>query len=430
MMLLLYECVLWLFALVALPRMLYLMWTTGKYKKSFLSKLGANFPFIDKQGRPLIWIHAVSVGETRAVAALAKKLKNSPEKPLVLISSSTETGHADAKKCMPFADYFVFLPFDFFWTINRVVRKVKPDTVILCETDWWLNFLRASKKEKAKIFVVNAKISERSKERFKKLAFFSKRLFGLVDLFCVQSSHYLSRFGELEIPKSKLLVTGNIKFDDEHHRLPQEELDEFRDRLGLALEAPCVVIGSSHAPEEKELLKALQEVKKQAASLKIVVVPRHPERFDEVADLVISMGFSLRRYSSKNSSKDEDVVLVDAMGLLRKCYQIATVAVVAGSFTSRVGGHNILEPMYYGVPTVFGPHMHSQPELLELVLGYDAGMQVSCAAEAAAAVASFLSDQTMRARFVEAGSRLVSESQGATQHTYEAIEQIINKKTH
>src|SRR5690606_32010924 len=133
----LYECALWAFALFALPQMLLQMMVKGKYKSSFLRKLGFHFPAIEKNGKELVWIHAVSVGEAMAVAALAKKIKNSPEQPIVLVSSGTESGYAVAKKALAFADYHVYLPFDFSWIIRPLVRKAKPDLIVLCETDWW-----------------------------------------------------------------------------------------------------------------------------------------------------------------------------------------------------------------------------------------------------------------------------------------------------
>lgn len=425
----LYESALLIFAIFfELPKMFFHMWSKGKYRTCFFPKLGYGFPAIEKNGRPLIWIHAVSVGETKAVVALAKRLKEVPERPIVLISSASETGHADAKKSMPFADYHVFLPFDLLWIIKPILARTKPDLVILCETDLWYNFLKISKQCGASIVVVNAKISEKSKRRFQKISFFTKELFSLVDLFCVQSTHYVSRFEALGIDKQKLMVTGNIKFDDEHPPADSQVLDVLRMKLGLAKEDRVVVIGSTHEPEEAQLLKALEKTCVQFPELKILIVPRHPERFHSVSEIILRTGISFHRYSSENAApKNVQVVLVDAMGLLRKCYQLASVAIVAGSFTSKVGGHNILEPLYYNVPTLFGPHMHGQPELLELVLEYGAGLQTDYA-EIGQKMIDLFEKNDLRLGLIKAGSALVSESRGATNHAYDAIQGLLQKK--
>ena len=214
-----YEFALWGLAAVAIPKMLYQLILRKKYRESLIKRFGFGFPKIDKNGRPLIWIHAVSVGESKAVAPLAKLLKSSPKKPILVISTITETGQAEAKRSIPEADFHVYLPFDFGMIINPIVRKVKPNMVILCETDFWYNFLKSSKKAGAITAVVNGKISLKSQNRFKKASFFTKKLFSIIDLFCIQSIHYKTRFQNLGIPFHKIAVTGNMKFDDRFPRL-------------------------------------------------------------------------------------------------------------------------------------------------------------------------------------------------------------------
>lgn len=426
---LLYECALWLFAMFVFPKMLFDMWSKGKYKKSFWQKLGFKFPVIDKRGRSLIWVHVVSVGETKAVSALVKKIKNGQAKPLILVTSSTETGHAEAKKSMAFADHHAFLPFDFSWIIKPIIRRIKPNLIILCETDWWYNFLHCAKENGACVVVVNGKISERSTSRFNKIPFFTKKLFDLIDLLCVQSSHYLHRFEKLGIDKKRLVVTGNIKFDDDHHKSPADVLQGLRARLALNEDDEVVVIGSTHNTEEVELLNALHPLWEKHPCLKVLVVPRHPERFDEVASIIHKMGLKLHRYTSPGGpKKNAQVVLVDAMGVLRLCYQLATVAVVAGSFTGKVGGHNILEPLYYDVPVVFGPYMFGQPELLDLVLEHEAGLQAKDSASVGEAVALLLENRSLRCALIEKGRALVKECRGATEHTHKEIERFFADK--
>lgn len=410
-----YDLFLFLIALVALPKLLFQMAFHKKYRNSLMQRFGIGFPKIEKGNRKLIWVHAVSMGETKAIASLAKQLKKESGDAVLIFSTVTETGLAEGKKSLPEADYHVFLPFDFAWIINPIVKQVKPDQVILCETDFWYNFLRTSKKVGAHIAVVNGKISERSMNRFMKFRSFTDKVFAQIDRFCVQSSHYRDRFLKLGVPEEKIVVTGNIKFDSHFPKLSSEELLEWKGKLGIKPDDHVLVAGSTHDPEEKIILDACKEVWKADPHLKVLIVPRHPERFDEVAQLLKRRGVEFSRYS-EDCSHETPVVLVDAMGVLRQCYQLATLAIVAGSYTPKVGGHNIVEPCWYGVPVLFGPHLHSQPELLEIVKEYHAGWQVE-KEQLAESIKTLLLDPKQREELGGSGTRLVTDLKGATKKT-------------
>lgn len=422
-----YEIALHLFALVAIPRMIFQRLFHGKYKNSLAQRLGLGFPSISKGDRKLIWMHAVSVGETKAMAALAKMLKNSSDNPILVISSTTETGHSEAKRSLAFADYHVYLPLDFCWMICPILRRTAPDLVILSETDFWYNFLHTAKVGGASIAVVNGKISVRSAKRFKLMHRFAQSLFGLIDLFCVQNQLYKERFLELDVPESKILITGNMKFDEEYPQLSSEELRAWRDQLGIPPEQPVLVIGSSHDPEENLILDALESVWKQFPKLKVLIVPRHPERFSEVANLLAKREIPYIRFTNLTAkSGDERVVLIDAMGVLRKCYQFATIAIVAGSYTSRVGGHNVVEPCGYAVPVLFGPYTHTQTELVDLVKQYGAGQEVPIE-KLSETLISLLQNPEKRAELGKAGAHLIADMKGATSKTYAAIQRMMKQ---
>ena len=420
-----YEIGLLLVSLVQLPKMLYMRLFHKKYRHSFGKKFGYNFPPIEKGERLLIWIHAVSVGETKAVAAMAKLLVAELENPFLLISSASETGHVEAQRSIPFADAHVYLPFDFSWIIKPIVKKVAPDLVILCESDFWYNFLNSSKAQGAKIALINGKISERSFQRFQMLPKFAKELFQPFDALCIQSSHYEERFRQLGIPSEKLTITGNIKFDGNPPLLSPEKLLEWKQSLGIKNGDRVLVVGSSHDPEEKMLLDLLESLWNHFPALKVLLVPRHPERFSQVASLVQQYGIPFQRFSALNGHPaDSKLILIDAMGLLQKCYQIADVALVCGSFTQKVGGHNIVEPSWYGVPVLFGPYMHSQPELVELVRTYHSGQQVP-ADQLKNALQQLLENGDQRKVLGDAGLRLVNDMQGATRKTWQVLKTLL-----
>ncbi len=360
----------------------------------------------------------MSVGEVKAVAVLANRLKKEFVDSIVVISSITETGHAEGKRAILEADYHVYLPYDFYWLISPIVKKVKPDYVLICETDFWYNFLRASKKIGTHISLVNGKISERSMKRFKSFSFFASPLFSLVDLFAVQNKMYADRFGYLGISKGDIVVTGNLKFDSKPNYLTNDEKTSLRNQLGISDADKVIVIGSSHDTEEAMLLGALKEILEKDSNVKVVVVPRHPERFNEVAKLITDLFGSCRRYTNPVGSSS--IILVDAMGLLGKCYQIATVAIVAGSYTQVVGGHNILEPLWFGVPTIYGPYMYSQPDLVEAVSSYHAALQVPIDL-VEGEVEELLKDESKRIKLRDAASYLIESMQGSTERTQSAI---------
>lgn len=415
-----YEVCLFLIGLAALPAFLYELVFKGKYRKSLLKRFGSGFPLIKKGERPLVWIHAVSLGETKAVSALAKKMRTELKNPVIVFSTTTETGYVEACRTIA-ADYHVYLPFDFGWVIKPIIRRTAPDVLILCESDFWFNFISTAKAAGAYVALVNGKISRTSTERLKKVPFFAKALFNSIDLLCVQSNLYRTRFESLGILTDKIVVTGNMKFDGDYAKLPATQLQAWRNELGIRPKDPVLVVGSSHHPEEALLLKALSQVWSQFPNLKVMIVPRHPERFNEVAGILQKNNISFRRLSQKHAeSSDMPVILIDAMGLLRKCYQLADIAIVAGSYTAKVGGHNILEPSWYGVPVIFGPHMQGQPDLLELVREYKAGMQVNI--EELPQVLIKLLDHPQECKELgSAGLKLAGDVHGATGKTWDLI---------
>lgn len=417
-----YDLLLFFLALCVLPKFLYQRFKFGKYRSSLKQRFGIGFPLFDKSSKRLIWIHAVSMGETKAVAPLAKMIKEAHPNSILMISSITETGHNEAQKSMPFADYHVYLPFDFSWILRPIIKKLKPDFVILCETDFWYNFMSLSKENGAVIALVNGKLSEKSLKRFNSVPFFTKRLFSLIDHFCLQSERYKERLLNLGVPQEKIEVTGNIKLDGNCAHLSDQELKEWQDKLKISSKAKVIVAGSTHHPEEGILIDTVQSLWKKDPNLKLILVPRHPERFSAVAELLQSRKVPFVKYSEiGKASGRENVLLIDAMGMLRTCYQLASIAFVGGSLTSKVGGHNILEPSWYGKPVVFGPFMHTQLDLVDVIKEYDAGIQAP-SEKLEETFLSLLESKETSQKIGKAGLTLVSAMQGATERTFKSLE--------
>lgn len=416
-----YEIGLWLLLLAYLPKIAFQYWCQGKYSSNLLGRLGADIPHIQKQNRPLIWLHAVSVGETKAVATLARRIKDELGCPKLVISSVTETGYAEAKRLIPFADCHLYLPFDLNPIIKRLFKRISPDLVVVTESDFWYNFLRQAKAQGAQLVVVNGKLSEKSTERYQRPIRFGRTLFSLFDLICVQSDEYAKRFAAAGAPVKRVHITGNLKFDEVQVRLSPEELSRWRRELGIDPTQPVVTVGSTHEPEEQEILKVFEEVWRQLPGCQLIMAPRHPGRFPDVVALLERENISYRTYSMRREQAGaKRVVLIDAMGLLRCCYQLADVAIVAGSYTSKVGGHNILEPCVYGVPVLFGPHMKAQPELRRLVLEHGAGIEIEMG-QLAPQLLTLLRNPARRSELGKAGKHLIQTHAGATSRTWDLI---------
>jgi len=332
----------------------------GKHRSSLWLRVWPPLPSLPETGRKRIWLHGVSVGEVRAVAALARELSEYD----LIVSTVTETGLREAKRSIPQAIVHTLLPLDLFWSVNRLVGALKPEQMILAEGDHWPAFQRAA----GSVSVASGKLSERSYRRLKRAPMVARLLYDRVDKFCMQNAEYAKRLRDLGVEEARVVVTGNLKYDAPVSQVADESA--WREELGIREGERVVVLGSTHNPEEEWLLDRL----KRLDNIRVLVVPRHPERFSQVAALLHLRGESYFRLSTGGEGR---VVLIDTMGKLRDCYQIADVAIVAGSFVAHVGGHNLLEPCDYGVPVLFGPHTETQKEMRDLVLEAGAGLEVS-----------------------------------------------------
>lgn len=290
-----------------------------------------------------IWLHGVSVGETKAISTLVPFIRREYPDATLIVTSVTKTGHAEAKRSID-ADAYHFLPLDLPWLVAPFVRRIKPDLFLLSETDYWPFLLRSLKKAGCTTAVVSGKLSDRSYKRLKRFPI-ARWLYKNIDHFFLQTETDKDRFATLGIAKEKLDVTGNLKFSLQPP--PLEDSRAFRHSLGLSPHDKVVTIGSTHEREEELILDYLD-----LPDVKILVVPRHPQRFKKVRE-------TLKKYPH--------AILVDTMGVLSHCYRISEIAIVGGSFVP-VGGHDILEPIKCGIPTLFGPHMGSQHSLVSAAL--------------------------------------------------------------
>lgn len=325
-------------------------------------------PIPDPKGRPVIWIHGVSVGEIKSAQPLYRALRLEHPDAFFLITTTTTTGQAEARRSHPDADAICYLPIDFPWLVMRWVKRLQPQLFLLLESDFWPFLLRAVQKQGGKNVLVSGKMSAKSSRRFLCFSYLSRKLFSYFDLLCVQNQEHYDRFRPLVSDLARLQITGNLKLD-----ICQQTVDTAVWRKIIDPNPCSIAISCTHAGEELSLLQALYSI----PELFFFLAPRHPERFEEVAQLLHSHQIPFRRFSQLETQArgKERILLMDTMGQLPICYTLSCLAIIGGSFVP-IGGHNILEPCLYGVPVLFGPHMDTQTELVSKVLRARAGLQV------------------------------------------------------
>lgn len=325
-----------------------------KYAAGFKQRLG-NYPEFRHDGRKIIWLHCVSVGETNAARPLVDKLLEEFPDRRVVVSTTTKTGqelaqHIFADK----ADTVFYFPFDWKFSVKKALSNYKPSLVLLMETEIWPRFIHEASASGAKVAIVNGRLSERSFRRYSRVPTFVKNVLAEIYLALMQGDKDAERIKRLGIGAEKVHITGNLKF--EQAAGDQAELtDAFRTRFGITPDKPLIIAASTHDPEERSVIDSLEG--ELSHSCRLMIVPRHPERFDAVASLLDKFSYSFARRSSPPSDGDKtaDIILLDSIGELRAAYPLAEIVFVGGSLIPH-GGQSVLEPAADGKAIVTGPH--------------------------------------------------------------------------
>jgi 3-deoxy-D-manno-octulosonic-acid transferase len=354
-----------------------------------------------------IWIHAVSVGEIKAAQPLYLELRKLHPDSFILITTVTATGLAEAKRSLPGANEYLKAPIDFPWVVRHWVRKYNPKLYLLVETDFWPNLLSALKKNNCKIALVSGKLTERSAKRFSFFKFFSRWMFSKFDLLCVQNEEHKARFQPF---CPQIYVTGNLKLD-----LTAQPVQK------AVYPFPAITISCTHAPEEELLLEALKDL-----NLFIFLAPRHPHRFNEVADILTRKNIPFTRWTQ--NAPHAKVLLVDTMGQLPTCYAHSQLTLVAGSFIDGIGGHNVLEPLLYNTPVFFGPYTQKQTEFAARAIQSGAGKCFPIS-ELKQAVETFFNTPEQRQKMVKSAGELIASGRGSAERTLNLLKKNILSKS-
>ena len=403
-----------LIARLLLPLALLRLWWRSRhdadYAPRWVERLGYGEPIA---GAP-IWVHAVSVGETRAAAPLIRALLDEhPDTPL-LITTTTLTGAAQVT--MLFGDSVIhrFAPFDLPRAVTRFLDRVRPRVAIILETEIWPQLFAALERRHIPVFLANVRLSERSRGRYRRIPRLIARTLAIPAVIATQSAADAARLRTLGAPAARLHVTGNMKFE----LSPTAGLREAAQALRLAWgDRPVWVAASTHQGEEETVLSAHRVLREGFPRLLLVLVPRHPERFESVGRLARAEGMAVvTRSAGLAVSEATEVLLGDTMGELMLFFAASDCAFIGGSLVD-TGGHNPLEALALGVPVVFGPHMFNFDEIAQLTLQAGAGVQVADEDGLIAAARIYLGDARVRQAASLAGESLVRAHQGALGRT-------------
>jgi 3-deoxy-D-manno-octulosonic-acid transferase len=415
--------------ILTFPVILPLILTSKKRRKTVLQRLGFNRFLPQRTINKLqpdhqpVWIHALSVGETLASVELVKTIRKRLPQRKIFFSVSTATGFDEAVKHLTNeTDYIFFYPYDLLWVVRKVLRQVSPCLFVLVESDIWPNFLLELKRRNVPAILVNARLSPSSFVGYKKVAGIMKPVLNIFSRICVQSDEQGNRFVQLGVKPAKISVTGNLKFDQKTDHALKEDVDSIRKSLVISENKKVFIAGSTHPGEERILLDAFVQLKSTFSDLVFIIVPRNPDRANEVSRLASGKGLIVKKMSEENTDP-ADVIVVDFIGILSKLYAIADVAFVGGSLIN-FGGHNPLEPAGYAKPIMFGRNMSDFPEISEMLLCAGGAIEVKNMEHLCKSLSELLGNPIKVREIGKKGFDVFQANQGAVEKTFAVIKEI------
>jgi len=433
-----------------------------RYRKGWAQRFGKitrKFP-----EKKCIWLHAVSVGEVNAAKTVIKELQNKFPDFEIVISTTTDTGFARATNTFGKNIHIFYFPFDFSFTMHRAFRNIRPSICLLMEQEVWPNFVRIAQQLNILVVVVNGRISDKTFARYKKLKPIAKIIYRKVTLILTQTQQYAQRFRELGCPDERVIVTGSLKYDTAQTEDKVDGADTLAAQLnischcepeqseGAAISKPTDetasvallprsdviegtrlwVAGATGPGEEKIILDVFKNLisRQQFKDLRLVIVPRKPERFDEVALLIKDAGFDFARYSSLKDTETKypektPVILGDTMGDLRKFYSLAAIIFVGRSLVP-MGGSDMMEAAALGKPTLFGPHAFNFKQTVDALLKDEGAVMVKDEQELLQMMQKCLTDPNFAQKIARNGQEVIRKNQGATQKTINQITKLLS----
>jgi len=408
--------------MVAAPWLAWQAARTGKYREGWPAKLFGQVPLRQGDAR-CVWIHAVSLGEVSLIRSLVDELRRRHPTWDIVISTTTLTGHDLAKT--RYADLPVFyFPLDFTWAVGRALDRIRPDVVVLAELELWPNLIRAARRREVKIAVANGRLSDKSFAGYSRLGRLVRPMLRSLDLVATQNAAYSERFTALGTPTDCVHVTGSLKFDGAETNRQNSGTVKLRTLAGFEDRDIIFLAGSTQEPEEQLAIDAYQKLSQRYPRLRLVIVPRHPERFAEVGRTLSSSGLIWEKRSGWNTrggNRQVRVLLVDQVGELAAWWGTATIAYVGGSMGERQG-QNMIEPAAYGCAVSFGPKTRNFRDVVGALLSANAATVVHDGAQLTAFVERCLADPGFTAEQGRRAAAVVASQLGATARTVDLLE--------
>ena len=403
--------------IVVSPILLWRMVRTGKYREGWAQKLFGQLPVSDPN-HSVAWFHAVSVGEVLQLETIIPAFAAARPNTRIVISTTTTTGQDIARQRFP-SHCCCYFPLDFSWAANRALNRVRPDLFVLVELELWPTFLLRASRNGVKLGVINGRLSERSFRGYRRVRWLMSKVLSRFDAIGAQSNEYANRFTTLGA--RDVNVTGSIKFDRVETDRNNPRTTELREHFGIGSDDIVLVAGSTQAAEEELAVRSWMSLRERFPSLRLIVVPRHQERFAEVAQMIKSFGLTVMKRTEPRSVPGPDsVMLLDTLGELSHCWGLADVAFVGGSFGDR-GGQNMIEPAAFGAAVLVGPNTRNFADVVSALVRENGIVVVSSTDKFAGAVESLLSNAANRRSLGHAANRVVLSQRGASRKTVELL---------
>lgn len=389
-------------------RLIWLSLRNREYRRRWPERFG----FIREvgDGKPIFWLHAVSVGEVQAAVPLINRLLDRYPDYRIVVTTTTPTGARTVDRRFGRAVVHFYLPYDISWAVRRFLTRLKPAMLVVIETEIWPNLLHYCRARHIPVALVNARMSARSAAGYARFPSLTRSTLRNINLIAAQGRDDARRLIELGADPDHTVVTGNLKFDIRLPHSIREEAEVLR--RSLSVNRPIWIAASTHEDEEKLVLDAFARVREHIPDCLLLIAPRHPERFDRVAELCQRHGYRIARRSRQESVRgDISIYLVDTLGELSICYAASDIAFVGGSLVP-VGGHNMLEPASLGVPILTGPHFFNFMEVTKVLRDAGAAWVVEDAAALATHVKMLFDDPNLRYKAGECGREIVTANAG------------------
>lgn len=415
-MFVLYEALLYLVFVITAPFFLLAGFLRGKYLSNFPERMGSYRTAPEKHD---LWIHAVSVGETLAAAPVIAEIERLRPGTELVITTTTITGQAQAKRLYPHAS-ITYFPFDFTFAVKRFLNHHQPRVFATMETEIWPNVTRIARAGGLRLILANGRISDRSFPRYRAMRRLLAPVLRRYDRILAREETDRTRFIAIGAPAAIVETSGNVKFD----YTPDESALEIAPKLEeLIAGRKVLVLGSTMEGEDEALLPHVERFIREQKAF-VIVAPRKPERFELVASMYATTPLRVVRRSAIEKRSGADVLILDTFGELARIYRYATAAFVGGSLVP-IGGHNPIEPAAAGVPVAFGPHMSNFREIASVFLRNDAAREVNSAAEVFAFAAEMFGDDAARRAFGSRGRDTVLQNRGASARTASRIVELL-----